>query len=190
MASYTPQVLEESIKKLINMKPVDTITVKDVVDSCGMNRKTFYYHFHGISDLLKWMLVTDMCAALNRNCTVATWKVGFASVMHYIEENANMMQNICDSKYWPEIRMYLSRQSDKSMRVFVEDALQLFIKEQNKPVQISDANINYIIRSYSILKCALIEDWFLNGMRESVDEFLSMFEKLMNVFNVFHLLTQ
>ena len=188
MASYTQRVLAESLKKLLNTKPMDTITVKDVVDDSGMNRKTFYYHFHGIPDLLKWTLSTDMCTALNSNCKVDTWRIGFASVMHYIKENETMMQNICDSSYWPQIRMYLGSLSDRSMKVFVEDALQIFIQSHDKDVQISDANIKYVIMSYSILKCSLMEEWFLNGMKESVDEFLFMFERLINVFNVFQAL--
>ena len=34
--------------KFLNEKPLDQITVKDVVDDCGINRKTIYYYFQDI----------------------------------------------------------------------------------------------------------------------------------------------
>ncbi|NLV87431.1 MAG: TetR family transcriptional regulator [Clostridiales bacterium] len=192
MASYTMRVLAETLKKIMSAKSLDTITVKEIVEDCGMNRKTFYYNFRGISDLLKWMLVTDICAALNNNCKTDTWRTGFSSVMEYLVENKEMMQSICDSKYWPEVRMYLSKQCDRSMTVFVEDTLQVYEKKQNQIVNISDTNMKYIIRSYSMLKFSLMEEWFLSGMKESIDEFLTMFAKLLNnnLYTVFRLLNE
>ena len=107
-------------------------------------------------------------------------------------ENEEMMQSICDSKYWPEVRMYLSKQCDRSMTVFVEDILQCYEKKQNQIVNISDTNMKYIIRAYSMLKFSLMEEWFLSGMNESIDEFLTMFAKLLNnnLYTVFRLLNE
>lgn len=35
-------------------KNIDKITVKDVVDACGISRQTFYYHFRDLPDLMEW----------------------------------------------------------------------------------------------------------------------------------------
>ena len=32
----------DSFIKLLNAKPLDKITVKDIVEDCGINRNTFY----------------------------------------------------------------------------------------------------------------------------------------------------
>ncbi len=192
MALYTPRVLTDSLKKLMGTKMVDTITVKELTEDCNMNRKTFYYHFHSIVDLLKWMFVTEICAALDGNCTYATWKTGFGSVMQYLADNEIIMQNVCESGYWNEIRAYLSLQSERSMKVFVEDSLSILEKEKDMKYTISDSNMIYIIKAYSMLKFALIEEWFMKGRKESIDDFLIMFGKLLNnnIFTAFRLLAE
>ena len=39
----------------MEVKPIDKITVKDLVEICGVNRQTFYYHFDDVYDLLEWV---------------------------------------------------------------------------------------------------------------------------------------
>ena len=45
MASFTKKAIVESFLQLLGKKPIDKITVRDVVDHCGINRNTFYYYF-------------------------------------------------------------------------------------------------------------------------------------------------
>ena len=40
--------------ELVARKDVDKITVKDLVEACGISRQTFYYHFRDIVDVLEW----------------------------------------------------------------------------------------------------------------------------------------
>ena len=43
MANFTKKAIRDSFVKLLNEKPLSQITVKDIVDECGVNRNTFYY---------------------------------------------------------------------------------------------------------------------------------------------------
>ncbi|HIX76126.1 MAG TPA: TetR family transcriptional regulator [Candidatus Fusicatenibacter merdavium] len=36
------------------------MTVKDIVEECHITRQTFYYHFEGIPEMLRWMLENDL----------------------------------------------------------------------------------------------------------------------------------
>lgn len=51
----TKRALAESLKKLMRAKPFSKITVTEIVNDCGVNRKTFYYHFEDIYALLRWI---------------------------------------------------------------------------------------------------------------------------------------
>ncbi|HCY78991.1 MAG TPA: dihydroxyacetone kinase transcriptional activator DhaS, partial [Clostridiales bacterium] len=55
MASSTKEALGNALKKMLSVKPIDKITVKDLVEECGVNRQTFYYHFDDVYDLLEWV---------------------------------------------------------------------------------------------------------------------------------------
>ncbi len=50
----TKQAMAESLKKLMQKKPLSKITVNEIITDCDINRNTFYYHFENIYDLLKW----------------------------------------------------------------------------------------------------------------------------------------
>ena len=39
------QMLADSLKRAISKKSFSKVTVSEIVEDCGINRKTFYYHF-------------------------------------------------------------------------------------------------------------------------------------------------
>ena len=45
MANFTRKAIKEAFLKLLNQRPLSQITVKDIVEDCGINRNSFYYHF-------------------------------------------------------------------------------------------------------------------------------------------------
>ena len=51
----TKKLLADTLKKIMRSKPFSKITVSEIIQECGVNRKTFYYHFQDIYDLLKWV---------------------------------------------------------------------------------------------------------------------------------------
>ena len=52
----TKKLMAESLKDIMKKKPFSKVTVSEIIKDCGLNRKTFYYHFQDIYDLLKWTL--------------------------------------------------------------------------------------------------------------------------------------
>lgn len=50
------EIIARSAIDLLTKKQVKKLTVKDIVEECGITRQTFYYHFEDIPDLIRWML--------------------------------------------------------------------------------------------------------------------------------------
>ena len=48
LAPSTKLALANALKKLLQKKFLDDITVKELVEECEVNRQTFYYHFQDI----------------------------------------------------------------------------------------------------------------------------------------------
>ena len=42
MRNSTKTAIKEAFMTLLNKKPFDKLTVKEIVDECGINRNTFY----------------------------------------------------------------------------------------------------------------------------------------------------
>lgn len=53
MPSGTKQAIIDSFLYLAGKKSPDKITVRDIVDDCGVNRNTFYYYFQDIYAVLE-----------------------------------------------------------------------------------------------------------------------------------------
>lgn len=52
MANFTKIAIKNTFLDLLNKYPLEKITIKMIVDKCGINRNTFYYHYHDIYDLV------------------------------------------------------------------------------------------------------------------------------------------
>ena len=52
MPNFTKMAIKATFIKLLNERPLNRITVKDIVEECGVNRNSFYYHFEDIPALL------------------------------------------------------------------------------------------------------------------------------------------
>lgn len=56
----TKLLIAETLKTLVLKTPLDKITIQDIVKACGINRKTFYYHFHDKQNLIYWIFDEDL----------------------------------------------------------------------------------------------------------------------------------
>ena len=45
MPPFAKREIKNSFIKLLTERPISQITVKDIVEDCGVNRNSFYYHF-------------------------------------------------------------------------------------------------------------------------------------------------
>ena len=60
MSQFTKKAIIDSFLKLLNEKSFDKITVKSIVEDCGVNRKTFYYYFEDIYDLAEQIFENEI----------------------------------------------------------------------------------------------------------------------------------
>ena len=52
MANTTKRALAAALKKRLTLTTLDKITIQQLVDDAEVSRKTFYYHFQDVYDLL------------------------------------------------------------------------------------------------------------------------------------------
>ena len=52
----TDRLLADSFKELVQIKPVEKITIKEITDKAGVIRPTFYNHFQDKYELIEWII--------------------------------------------------------------------------------------------------------------------------------------
>lgn len=55
MCNTTKQRIADALRQLMNEKPFDKITVRNLMDATNMKRQSFYYHFQDTRDVLMWI---------------------------------------------------------------------------------------------------------------------------------------
>lgn len=61
------RMIADTFLQLSKEKRVDKITVKDLVERCGISRQTFYYHFQDILEVIEWSVQQAFQALLARS---------------------------------------------------------------------------------------------------------------------------
>ena len=108
-SNNTKKTLADALKHLLERKPLAKITVSDIIRECGLNRKTFYYHFQDIHDLLKWMLNQEAIERIKSFSAAMEFEEGMLFLLKYIEENKHILNCVCDSLGSLEIKRGLNQ---------------------------------------------------------------------------------
>lgn len=93
----TKQALAESLKKLMRAKPFSKITVTEIVNDCGVNRKTFYYHFEDIYALLRWIFEEEAVNIIRKFYLLNDYDEAMEFIYEYISENKDLLRNAYDA---------------------------------------------------------------------------------------------
>lgn len=184
MASTTKEALGNALKKMLSVKPIDKITVKDLVEECGVNRQTFYYHFDDVYDLLEWVFEEDANLALPHEIVFEEWSDDVVTYFRYLMDNRNFVLNIFNSNN----RSYLLRYLKEKLHFCVHGFA--VIVAEGKNIEWSD--LEFVCEFYSNAAVGFISQWFDAGMpyidehdhqryltilKDSVENLLARFQK-------------
>ena len=117
--NLTKNAIMSSLVKLLNEKPLDKITVKDIVLDCGINRNTFYYHYHDIYDLLKDIFIIETEKALKLAGEKKSWQEGFLYSAQFILKNKRAVYHVYSSANRDELEHYMYSIAGAIMTGFV-----------------------------------------------------------------------
>ena len=79
-------------------KDVDKITVKDLVEACGISRQTFYYHFRDIVDVLEWTARQGVERLLAQSLKAASPREALGRFVDFAAESQPMVRRLLNSQ--------------------------------------------------------------------------------------------
>lgn len=123
-SQQTRLALASGLKELMKEKPLSKISVKDLVTRCNVNRKTFYYHFTDIYDLLKWMLKEEALDVMKKFDYMTDFQDAALYVINYVEENNHILQCAYDSMGRDGLKEFLDQNFITIIRPYVNRYVQ------------------------------------------------------------------
>ena len=118
----TKQALADSLKRLLVKKSFSKITVTEIVENCGFNRKTFYYHFEDIYSLLRWMLEQDLLSVVDSNELTSDPEKVIRFALHYIKQNRQLLTCVINELGHDELRNFLYDDFSAPIRLVIQKA--------------------------------------------------------------------
>lgn len=186
MAKYVEEFTAMTLRELMREKPLDQIKVKDVIERGGINRKTFYYHFHGMEDLLKWMVSKVLDTLPASETTIANWDGQVMALLQLIVRHQVFLQQVTVSRYAPAIRTCVYDRLRRYYVSFVSNAIALYDATGDRRLELSAEEFQYIVNYYLYAVMSVVERWLSNGCGKPCEQLLGILGKLNNytIFNV------
>ena len=98
MSGFTKEIIIKTLFELLNEKPLAKITVKDIVERCGVNRNTFYYHFRDILDVVEYALLREVDKVFERPVEADSVLECLEILVNIIEGNVSYLL-FCAKRY-------------------------------------------------------------------------------------------
>lgn len=167
MQKDTKRAISRTFVELLEKKPFDKITIKDIVETCGINRNTFYYYYSDIYDLLEEIFKNEMEEIVHIHKNGGSWLAAFLKVGEVAYSHKKFIANICSSRSYD----YFSNYMYKSCKYIIVDFVQALAEGMNVP----EEDIEFIASFYEYAFFGMISEWFRTGMREEPAQLISQF---------------
>lgn len=165
-SNITKRALAQAMKELMAEESFSKISVSDICSRCGMNRKSFYYHFQDKYDLVNWIFYTEFLTELVQKESENTWE---------------MLEDVC-SYFYREQRFYrnaIQIQGQNSFREYFVQAMEPFML---RFLQQLFSNIQDYAFATTFLSDAFLASmvrWLSEGPKLTVKEYLNELRTLL-----------
>jgi len=172
MASFTKKEIIETFFRLLEQKPLSKISVKNIVEDCGINRNTFYYYYKDIYDLVDDIFNLETEKVTSQNPVHGHWQEGCLQSMHYLVAHSMIIHNVFNSISLETIKAYLFKTAHRLLITFSNNVTEgKYVPEEDK---------KFIADFYSHAFVGIFLDWIRGGMKQEPEKFIEMMGRMLN----------
>lgn len=163
MPNFTKQAIKDTFAALLDERPLNRITVKDIVETCGINRNSFYYHFEDLPSLLEEIIAERVQELISGHPTIDTLEEGFDAALEFILKNRRAVLHIYNSLSRDVFERYLMDVCRYVVTTYIESAYA--------GREISGEDRAMLIRYHQCTCFGHIIDWLNTGMKDDVSAY-------------------
>ena len=113
-------MIADTFMQLSREKNVDKITVKDLVERCGISRQTFYYHFQDLLEVIEWSMQQAFQTLLTRSLSSDDPEAVLRDFISASAEADVLLQKLLHSQRREQIEGIMVR----SVRTYLQELLR------------------------------------------------------------------
>ena len=160
MPNFTKKAIKETFIKLLDERPLNQITVKDIVEDCGINRNSFYYHYQDLPSMIEEIILGEADEIIRRHPTVDSLEEGLDVTISFALENRRAALHLYNSANRDLFERYLWSVCEYMVETYINTAFASYsIGEEDRGV---------IIRYYKWCCFGATLDWLNGGMKRDI----------------------
>ena len=160
MSGFTKEIIARTFTELLDEKPMSKVTVKDIVERCGVNRNTFYYHFRDIPDVVEFILKKKWDEILEAPQEKASILECMEEMAALVRSNRKLMLNVYRSVKRDTFLFYMNE-------VATYIITEYFDKNMNE-FNLDKREIQMLIKYYKCLFIGILIEWLDHGLEDDL----------------------
>ena len=165
MTSLTKKAIKDTFLELLEDRPLSQITVKDIVEKCGINRNSFYYHYQDIPALIEEIVTEEADKIIEEHPDVENLEDGFMAALDFAEKKRKAILHIFRSVNRDIFEHYLWK-----VCKYVTDMLS---KNYLAGRKISVEEKAIILEFYRAQLFGVVIGWLNGGMKDDMRKSIS-----------------
>ena len=168
MPNFTRRAIKESFLKLLNQRPLNQITVKDIVEDCGINRNSFYYHFSDLPALVEEIMAERVSAMVENHPTVDSVQEGSDAIVEFVMHNKRAIYHIYNSVSRDVFERHLMEVCRYVVTTYLDGMLE----------EVEEADRDALLRFHRCACFGSVIDWLNGGMKDDVSDYFRRIRQL------------
>lgn len=154
----TKELIASSFKYLVCNKPIDKISITDIMNQANFRRQTFYDYFDDKYDLVTWIFLYEITELTRSSFHWENWEQVLFLLLNYLEKN---------KKYYKKLFLNVKLDSFKdyftyTLKQGVQHLADEYFEQNNQiieQVEMTEVTINF----YAYGLSQLLHEWVLGG---------------------------
>lgn len=162
MANFTKKAIQTSFIKLLNQKPLSQITIRDIVEDCGVNRNTFYYYYQDLPHLVESIINEETDSMIQAFPRINSIQECLDSIIAFAMKNKKAVLHIYHSVNRDIYEQYQWHVCEHAVTTYVNGLLD--------GRQVADED-RQLMTDYMKCVCfGLVLGWLETGMKGNITE--------------------
>lgn len=170
--NYTKELIRKEFINLLNKKPIHNVTVTELARKCDIERKTFYYHYENLTELVKEIFQEELSMVVEEFNETLSWEDSFILAAKFILDNKRAIKHLYQSDYREDVEKYVFSIAGEIMYKYVERA--------SEDTDAKDVDKKLIAYFYQCALSSALIQWVATDMKTDPTIMTNRIGKLMD----------
>lgn len=170
--NYTKNLIKNQFMNLLDKKTLNSITVTELAKKCEIERKTFYYHYENLEQLIKEIFESELDKVIEEFNEKLSWEDSFILAASFILDNKRAIKHMYQSDYKVDVEKYIFSMAGEVITKYVRH-----LSKDTNAKEIDKKLISYFYQC--ALSSALIQ-WIATDMQTDPVVITNRLGKLMD----------